>query len=136
MAITQKRINTLSTYEQLDAGDVGYIPATSVFLAVDYSGWTESKKMSLDDFLSSIHIEAGRLSSLGSRSVSITFGTAFTTTVIDTVKAYREVVYDGKTIRQDVLFYDLSVSLSGFSLEIDSSESLTGIIIDYKMLEA
>ena len=137
MAIQQKRIYDLSTYTQLEAGDPGYIPATAVWVAVDYNGWTEAKKMSLDNFLSQFHIEAGRLSSLSSRSVSVTFGTAFDTTVIDNIKVYKEVdVVGTKTVRQDVLFYDLSVTLSGFTLEIDASESLTGVIVDYSCIEA
>lgn len=134
--MAQKRIHELSTYLQLESGDPGYIPATSVWLAVDYNGWSEAKKMSLDDFLSTMHIEAGKLSSLASRSVSVNFGTAFTNTVIDRVKVYREISGGGGTVRDPVLYFDLSVTLSGFTLEIDPGESLTGTIVDYQMLEA
>lgn len=135
--MAQKRIYELSTYTQLNPGDVGYIAATSIWLAVDYTGWTEAKKITLDDFLGSMHVEAGRLSGLGSRSVAVTFGTAFTGTVIDRVKVYR--YFDpspGETVREEVRFYDLSVTLTGFTLEIDPDEPLSGIIIDYNMLEA
>lgn len=134
--MAQKRIYELPTYLQLESGDPGYIPATSVWLAVDYNGWSEAKKMSLDDFLSTMHIEAGKLSSLASRSVSVNFGTAFTNTVIDRVKVYREISGGGGTVRDPVLYFDLVVTLSGFTLEIDPSESLTGTIVDYQMLEA
>lgn len=134
--MAQKRIYELSTYTQLISGDPGYIPATAVWLAVDYNGWTEAKKMSLDDFLSTLHIEAGKLSSLANRSVSKNFGTAFTGTVIDDIRAYREISGGGGTIREPVLFFDLVITLSGFTLEIDPSESLTGVIVDYKCLEA
>lgn len=134
--MAQKRIFELGTYLQLESGDPGYIPATAVWLAVDYNGWTEAKKMSLDDFLGTLHIEAGKLSSLSSRSVSKVFGTAFTSTVIDDVRAYREISGGGGTVREPVLFFDLSVTLSGFTLEIDPSENLAGVIVDYKFLEA
>lgn len=137
MAIVQKRIYELETYEQLEVGDIGFIPATSIFLPVDYSGWGESKKITFADLFSSYHVESGRLSNLISYSVSVLFGTSFEGTVLDSIKVYRNVtpIID-KNIRQDVLFYNLSVSLNGFSFTIDSSEDLSGIIIDYNFIEA
>lgn len=135
--MAEKRIHELDIYEQLELGDAGYIPATSVWLAVDYTGWAESKKITFDDLLSSIHIEAGRLSSLASRSISVTFGTAFSSTVIDTINVYKESTpISGKTIREEVRYYNLNVTLTGFTLEIDSNEDLTGVIVDYKVMEA
>jgi hypothetical protein len=137
MAINQKRIYELGTYTQLESGDPGFIPATAVYLAVDYNGWTEAKKMPLDGFLGTLHIEAGKLTSLGDRSVSVVFDTAFTGTIIDRVVVYREVeIIAGETVRKEVNLHDLAVTLSGFTLEIDDGESLTGIVIDYSMIEA
>jgi hypothetical protein len=136
MAVNQKRIYELETYIQLDSGDVGFIPATAVYYAVDYNGWTEAKKQSLDNIFGTVHLEAGKLSSLGSRSVSVVFGTAFTGTVVETVNAYRELTYPVGVVREDVMINDLAITLSGFTLDIDVNESLTGVIIDYKMMEA
>lgn len=134
--MAQKRIYELATYIQLDPGDIGYIPATAVYIPVDYNGWSEAMKMSLDQFFGSFHAEAGRLSGLSSSSVAKVFGTPFTSTVIDTVSVYREIPGGGGTIRENVLYFDLSVTLTGFTLEIDPSENLTGVIVDYKMIEA
>lgn len=135
--MAQKRIYELETYEQLLPGDEGYIPATSVWMAVDYTGWTEAKKITLDDFLASLHVEAGRLTNLVSRSVAVVFGTPFSGTVIDRVSVYRIFTpQSGKPVREEVRIYNLSVTTTGFSLEIDSTEALSGIIIDYSMVEA
>jgi hypothetical protein len=130
----QKRINELEIYEQLDSGDVGYIPSTAIWLPVDYSGWTVSKKMALDDFLSNIHFEAGRLSNISSWSVSITFGTAFSS-FSGGVSVYRDKIDGTDTIRENVLKKNLLETLTGFSFEIDPSESLTGVVVNYNYFE-
>lgn len=134
MAIIQKRINQLAIYEQLDPGDVGYIPPTNLWLAVDYNGWTESKKMLLDDFLATFHLESGRLSNLASRSVSIVYGTPFSS-FSGGITVWREYDRSGDTIREKVLIKDLSETNTGFSFEIDADESLTGVFVNYNYFE-
>ena len=58
-------------------------------------------------------------------------------TGVGNTKAYRifeEVT--GKPVMQSVLFHSLVVNTLGFSLTIDDSESLTGVIIEYDFKSA
>jgi hypothetical protein len=127
MAITQKRIYELDTFDGEQISGTWY--------AVDNQAWTEPKKSTLEGILDVANVEAGRLTNLGSRSVSFTFGEPFTQ-LAGGLKVYRQVTKGTDTFIKDVLYKNLVESLAGFSLEIDSSESLTGIVISYAYFEA
>lgn len=139
---TQKRIRALDTYTQLNPGDPGYIAPTAVYLALDSNDFTtEAKKYPFSSLFSSIVEEVDKLTGLASRSVSVTFGTAFTSVpLIATFRVYRmSEISSGKWRMQDVLYYHTSenwLTTTGFSLEIDTSESLTGVVIEYIFREA
>jgi hypothetical protein len=143
MANLQERIRDLDTYLQLDSGDPGYVAPSSLFLPLDSADFgSKPFKYPAEDFFSDIHIEKGRLTGLSSKSVSVTFDTAFSSTPvgIGNIKVYRmfEVV-TGKWIAQDVQFYFGSatpVITTGFSLTIETAESLTGAILEYEFREA
>lgn len=141
--MAQQRIRDLSTYVQLEAGDVGYVDPSGVFIALDSSSFTgDPKKFALSNLLADTHIEKGRLSSLASRSVSVTFDTAFSATPLAvTFEVFRySNIGGGKYVKQRNVAYYLSgsswVTTTGFSIEIDTSESLTGLFVEYYFVEA
>lgn len=80
------------------------------------------------------NVQAGILTALASRSVSVIFTKAFTSIPVGrkNIHAYRLVEPEsGLVIDQDVLFHSLVVTTTGFTLTIDQGEALTGIIIEY-----
>jgi len=138
--MTQKRIRSLDTYTQLASGDPGYIAPSAVFLAVDSASFAEeSKKQAIEDYLSTTHVEKARETGLASRSIAVTFGAAFTgVPVTVALRVYRiTAVVSGKYRFQDVSWYHATatpVTATGFELEIETSESLTGIILEYHFI--
>lgn len=137
MAVIQKRIKDLDDYTQLESTDIGYISPSNIYLAVDNSteAWAEPKKVTFAQLIGITHMEAGQLSSLSSRSVTVTFDSPFTLPVIPYINPYRVSVIGGKSIREVVRIYDLLITINGFTLTIDTNESLTGVIIDYKVTQ-
>jgi len=76
----------------------------------------------------------GILTELASRTVEVTFIPAFKRVPVGRkhLHIYRVVEPEtGILLDQTVLFHTLEVSTTGFTLEIDSTEDLTGIIIEY-----
>ena len=57
--IFQKRLYELNEYTQLLPGEPNYEDPGTVWLGVDKLGWPEAKKMSLLDFVISLHKEQG-----------------------------------------------------------------------------
>lgn len=143
MALTQDRIRDLVTYIQLDPGDSGYVASSSLYFAMDSADFgSKPFKFPVEDLLSDAHDEKARLIGLVSASVSITFGTAFTATplpILFNVYRYTEIV-SGKWVKENVNHHLTGgsswLNSTGFSITIDSSESLTGVIIEYKFEEA
>lgn len=89
------------------------------------------------------HFENGRITDITSNTVVVYFTEPFTIkpTLVQ-LKVYRmveNIPISGKFVMQDVLHYfdddEDWVILTGFSLFIDSSEDLTGVIIDYCFTE-
>lgn len=89
------------------------------------------------------HFENGKLTGLTSNTVVVSFAEPFTTkpTLVQ-LKIYRmveNIPIAGKFAMQDVLHYfdddEDWVITTGFSLFIDSSEDLNGVIIDYCFTE-
>lgn len=89
------------------------------------------------------HWEHGKLVDLASKTVIVYFNTEFTNSPVPiNLKVYRmveNIPIAGKWIKQDVLHYfdddeDWYVK-TGFSLFIDESEDLEGVIIEYCFTE-
>lgn len=87
------------------------------------------------------HTERGYLTGLSSRTVTVTFDVPFDNVPIglDNLKVYRwQQVVAGKWRARDVQYYFTSsgsLTSTGFSLEIETTESLTGVIIEYLFFE-
>lgn len=140
--MAQKRIHALDPYAQLNPGDSGYIAPTAIRLAVDSTSFPgEPKYITYSSLLSDGHFEVGRLTGLASASVSILFGTSFSAVPsgLANLKVYKFAeITSGKYEAQDVLYYfenSSPVTTDGFDLIIDSSESLTGVIVEYLFTE-
>ena len=123
MAIVQTRIYELDTYTQLASGAGGYVNPATVWLAVDNSGWTDSKKFSLSQMFIDNHIESSTLSGLSSVAVEATFGTVFSATnYYLNIWAYKEVTKkiggSNVTVRQDVPFHSLVTAVDKFTLTL------------------
>lgn len=80
------------------------------------------------------HEDYGVLRNLNSRSVSVIFSEEYDSIPYgrSNLKVYREVSVElGKLADQQVLIYNLTVTTTGFTFEIDSSEALAGIEVEY-----
>jgi hypothetical protein len=133
MSLSQTRPKDLITHLQLDPSDPEYIPANELYFVVDHPSFTRPKKYSQENFTGAIqNIQKGRITGLQAFNVSQSFSTPFNSAPVGFINVYRSKVISGtKTIREDVLFYDLTETPTGFSLVIDSEESLTGVIVEY-----
>jgi hypothetical protein len=82
-----------------------------------------------------IHIESGRITGLTSVNVVVYFATQFGNIPTGWIKVYRmRQVMSGKWKQQDVLYYHASEAFKnefGFGLVIESTENLTGVIVEY-----
>lgn len=87
-----------------------------------------------------IHIEDGRLESLLSKNVSVSFIREFNNRPIgEEPQVYRWANYKGNYRREGVLWGwadNTQPTTTGFELNIDNSESLTDVIIEYAFLES
>ena len=136
---TYTKIRALDVYVQLAEGDDGYIAPGEIMQVVDHPNWTRSKRVYASNGVgASIHTE-GDLYTPISRAVSITFGTAFTTTpktiMLRVYRMKETVTGNGHWKEWDVRYWHESSnwkSTTGFSLTIDPDEDLTGIIIEYE----
>lgn len=136
MAVEQTRIYELGLYDQsLD-------PAT-VMIPVENSSWDRPKRLPLSLLDTTgggggIHVEKDRLTGLSSRTVTVTFGTAFSSIPVGDVKCYRMYEQpDGTYQKQDVIWGFPNANqptISGFTLEISADESLTDVIVEYSYM--
>lgn len=141
--MAKKRVRDLVEYQQLAVGEPGYIPPSSLFTVFDSDNFgSEPKKYSVESLFIQNHEEKKRITGLVSRSVSITFDTAFVSVPITetfNVFRYYDELGDGKYTKKQVGHY-LSgsnwLTASGFAITIDLDESLTGVIIEYVFKEA
>ena len=136
MAVEQTRPYELGLYDQ------GSDPST-VMISVDNSAWSRPKRLPLSYLdttggTGGTHIEKDRLTGLVSRTVTVAFGIAFSSIPVGEVKCYRMYEQpDGTFQPQDVIwgFPDVNQpTLSGFTLEISTEESLTGVVVQYYYL--
>jgi len=135
MATIQQRINELLIYSQLNPGDAEYIDPATVYLAVDKTGWSKPKKMSLVDFITSNHVETSSTAPT-SASFSLSYNDAF----VDSGYYFNLYVYKVITIpgvgdvEQTVKYHDLAKTVNGFSFTLDTYEA--GIIVRYLAFES
>jgi len=132
MSLTQTRPKDLVAY---DPDAEGAPDVTELEFVVDHSTFAKPKsfsQMAMSSLLG--HIEKDRLTNLSSASVSVVFGSAFSSVPTGEVRVYRMDPMDGGYIRQMVnwVFDDINQpSTTGFNLTINSSESLTGVVLEY-----
>ncbi len=88
---------------------------------------------------SNLHVEAGRLEDLTSRAVSVTFADTFLTQPIgEEPQIYRVESFKGNYRRSKLLWGWADASQptnTGFSLNIDSSEPLANVVLEYIYVE-
>jgi len=138
--VVQVRIRDLLAYTQLDVSDPNYINPDTISIVLDHPDWEMAKRMPLTDLAveaSGIHMEVGKLTNLSSRTVIVTFNTAFSVSPIGSEpQVYRLTqMSDGTYRKQEVLwgFIDANQpTATGFTLKINELENLTGIIIEYE----
>lgn len=131
--ITQPRIHTLQPYVQKDPGQEGYIDPAELQIIVDHPTFARSMKMTLTGGQTglSTHQEKGRVSTPANHIAPIVFATAFTEPPIGFHKVYRRITETGNMRFYDVLIDHEEVKTTGVDLVINSSEDLTGIIIEW-----
>ena len=127
MTLIQKRIPELVTYVQLAVGSVGYIDPSTIKFAVDKTGWTEPREMSIVDFLSLNHIETAAISS-GSTSLSVTYDTPFISSnyYFAKLQIYKVVSLPGfGDVQETVPYWDLVTTVNGFSVTLKETAGVT-----------
>lgn len=138
MAVEQTRIFELSPY-------LGTLDASEVMITVDHASFPLPMRTSLASILSgeagvsgATHIEKDTLTNLSSRTLTVTFDTAFTDTPVGWIKVYRmEATGEGGYREYEVLWdyaTAVKVTTTGFSILINSSESLTNIVVEYQFV--
>lgn len=113
--------------------------ASTVFVVVDKPTWDKPKRYGLDSFVGgsvSLHIERDILTSLSSRDIIVEFETPFDSIPNgDEPMVYRMFEEQpGVWRRRNVLWGFTSssgVTPTGFSIKIDDSENLTGVVVQY-----
>lgn len=137
--ITQQRIRDLITYIQLTSGDPSYVNPASIYVAIDSDNF--GAKPLRYPLLSLVGAEAdsdaGTITGIASATVVHTFDTPFATVpVCSLFNAYRYTeVEPGKFVRNTVQTYVSGsnwITTNDFTVTIESTESLTGVIIDFK----
>jgi len=137
MALDFTRTYELDLYTQLPVGDPGYIDPALVDFIVDHDGWTRAKRFPYTSVSGiSSHYETDKLENLITRTITKTFNTPFTGSIKTIMfRVYRMAEVSTGTWRMKNVAYGSTttnwLTVSGFNIVIDSSESLTGIVIEY-----
>lgn len=137
MALTQTRPYEEELYVQLDPGEDGYIAPEEIQVLVDHESWTRPKRLPLTMLgIGASHVEKDTLTGLTSRTVTVTFDVPFTDTPVgQEPQVYRMTEVAPNKFRKDKVLWGFTnvnqPTLTGFSIEIDSSESLTGVVVQY-----
>ena len=140
MALTQTRPYELDLFID-NVSDPDYVPVAERLVMIDNAAWDEPKYVPADTVGGSgtgLTIAKDTLTGLLSSTVTESFGLTFSSTPIAVAfKVYRYYEVEsgsGEYVRKDVT-YSVSGSgwytTTGFTIEIDSDESLTGVYIDY-----
>jgi hypothetical protein len=139
--MTPLRIDELQPYTQLLAGAEGYIDPTELKVPIGHVSFSPQKAMyiPLVDFVAYgiEHSEIARVTGLISRTFIVVFGVEFDAIPVTSVlSVYRMVeIETNKWVRQDVQYYFNSanwLTATGFTLYIETAESLTGVVVEYK----
>ena len=137
MALIQERTYELDVYTQLPVGDPDYEDPASIMFIVDSSAWTSQKRFPYPSVSGiSSHFETDTIENLPSHTVNESFSTPFTIkpkTIMFRVYRMAE-VSTGIWRMKNVAYGSTTtnwLTVSGFNIVIDSSESLTGIVIEY-----
>lgn len=124
-------------YKSVTGGNSPYL-APVYYRHLDRSALDYSRRWELDIlFRQAKHLEVGKLTDLASRTVEVTFDAVFAEVPagLQNLKVYRWAqVVAGKYRPRDVQYYfnaDTDLTVSGFTLQIEASESLTGVIVEY-----
>jgi len=127
VTITRKKVNT-NYYGNSTPNYVYNKTATSVFTTTEGGFAAHDEKAYLTDLDDSTH----------EHTITVVFNAAFLAIPITSkFEVYRNAPYGGGYKRKDVLFTHAESwpDLTGFEIEIDSREDLTGVIIEYIFLE-
>jgi hypothetical protein len=130
--ILQQRIHELEDY---DVANLTLDNPSTLFFAVDKVGWAKPKRISLDNFLFSDHIEAGTATT--ETNVSVTFGTPFATSAyILLLQIYKDETMSiggsDVTVRSSVPYHSLVQTTDGFTLVL---EETTDVVVKYYAIE-
>ena len=136
MAVTQTRTYELGLFDGISK------PLPEVMIEVDHADWSRPKRFPLAGFtlgeggeiIISNHIEKDIVGGLTDHFVEITFTTPFDSVPVGrgNLYVYKEIdLGGGKSSDQDVPIYNLQVTASGFSFNIEDTEDLTGIYFEY-----
>lgn len=129
--LIQTRPIDLVEYIQKESGEEGYIDPSTIYLVVDHPDFDKPQRFRLmsSESSSSSTKEKDRLTNLSLYTVAVSWD--FASTPIGWHRVYRVITRGSDTRKQDVLIKSESVSPSGLTIIIDSSEVLEGVIVEY-----
>lgn len=119
--------------------DLGCVILTGVMVDWGFSTFSYPNFFQYIEVRKIPQIELGKISPVTDRAVSVTFTKPFSAVPVGRLKVYRmRQASAGKWKEWDVLYYHTSqdwLTTEGFSLQIETTENLTGIIIEYEFKE-
>ena len=122
-------------YKSVGNGNSPFL-APVLYQRLDRSAMDYAKSIELDILWKSKG-DIDQIIGISDRNVSRNFVNFYKLAPIGTVNVYRVgELMTGKPTRNQVLYYSLNVTTAGFSLVIDESEDLSGVIIDYNFTSA
>lgn len=137
---TPLTIPEVPRYTQKSPGDVGYISPDKIDVVLGSTEFTvKAMRMRLTELINfgASASESDRVTGLTEHEYTKTFAAPYLTIpVITVLSVYKMVLIEtGKWVRQDVQFYypvKNWLTVNGFTIVIEASESLAGVIIEYK----
>lgn len=140
---TPVRIDQLTPYIQGSPGDSDYIDPAQIIVPVGHVEFLpeKAKGVSLAQLLASnsSSLDCDRVTGLASRTFTVTFTGVYQTIPVTTkLEVYRMYNIPGTSewIKEEVSYYYPSenwLTLTGFTIVIRAEESLTGVIVEYKI---
>jgi hypothetical protein len=128
-------------YESVDNGESPYL-APIFYRHLDKSAYEYSRPIELSVLWENSQytgMQSGKLTNLSSRTVLVTFDREFNEVPAGWISVHRwSEITAGKFRKKDVRYYHIAstdITNEGFSLEIDSNESLSGAIVEYCFFE-
>lgn len=132
--IFQKRTYELDEYAQLTPVEPGYEDPATLWIPIDKVTWPEAKKMSLLEFVASLHKEQGP-AIVESVNINEVYNVEFSTSgYYLNINAYRVVVLpNGDTTRDLIPIKNINKMTIGFSLELYDYQA--GDVVEYLAFE-